>query len=393
MVRILFYFAVIASLISQLPMVLESGLDAYLKLSWVPLTIFLIFLHPNDVVNKKLQFYYGFLFCFGWYLFLLEIFTGRHYITNGGDLYNMWISLLIFIDCFIFWKYYSSIRTYKNIVLIINFGCLLLGIIVYFFFLRYADITSTTYAYEAKNSLGQILFVGGVMSLVALNFFPEKRKKIFIIMSVLILLVIIMLLKSRATIVCIGLVVGYYMLQKESIKLRRYIFIGAVVCILILLFSEQLYNLIVVNIIFANRDTSSVSSLSSGRSDHILQAIKLIDENWLIGVGHKYVDCMPISIFLQFGIFGLLMVMTFILYLSYKVVKLSKSNIINLTVFLIYWSFILNSLFEAYPPFGPGVKCFPLWMLLGFSFSDKSNFLNKRVPKQTYKNSGLPLYR
>ena len=30
---------------------------------------------------------------------------------------------------------------------------------------------------------------------------------------------------------------------------------------------------------------------------------------------------------------------------------------------------MLNSLFEAKPPFGPGIKCFLLWLMLGFSLA------------------------
>ena len=375
MVRALFYFAVIASLISQLPMLLESGLDKYLKLSWIPLTFIIFILHPSEFLNKKLHFYYLFTIIFGWLIFMLDASTTRKYLSDGGDLYNIVVSLLIFIDSFIFWKYYSSVSTYKNIILLMIGGCLILGFVVYFYFLQFADFSSTTYAYQAKNSLAQILFVGGVMALVGISIFKTKLK-LSIIISIIILLVIIMLLKSRGTIICIFLVLCYYMMQKNSKALRRYVLWGFIGLIFLIVSSEKLYNLIIVNIIFANRDSSSVSSMSSGRTDLILKAIELIDENWILGVGHKYLDCMPIAILLQYGIIGLITVLVFLLILSCKVINLQKNNIINLTTFLIFWSFMLNSLFEAYPPFGPGVKCFPLWMLLGFAFNNNPEFNN-----------------
>lgn len=390
MVRVLFYFAVLASLISQLPMVLETGLDKYLKLSWVPLTIFIGLLHPNEFINKKLLFFYAFIITFGGYIFLLEACSTRTYITSGGDLYNMVISLLIFIDCFIFWKHYHSLITYKNILILMMVGCLILGIIVYIYYLQFADITSTTYAYNAKNSLGQILFVGGVMTLIGINLF-KKKYKLFISTCIIVLIIIIMLLKSRATIICIFFVILYYMMQKRYAMLRKYIIFGSVVGIALIILSEDIYNTIVINILFANRDASSVSSLSSGRSELILKAIRLIDENWLLGVGDKYLDCMPVAILLQYGIFGLFIVLIFIMVLSYKIIRLPQNNIINISTFIVYCSFMLNSIFEAYPPFGPGAKCFPLWMLLGFALSSKKAYKYQlgQQSNNNFKNQNL----
>ena len=390
MVRALFYFAVIASLISQLPMLLETGLDKYLKLSWVPLTILMLFLHPSGFLNKKLYFYYFFISIFGLYIFLLQASSTRTYITSGGDLYNIVISLLIFIDCFIFWKYYSSVQTYRNIISLMIIGCLILGLVVYFYYLQFADMASTTYAYDAKNSLGQILFVGGVMALVGLKLYNKKALKLFLTGSIIILLIIIMLLKSRATIICIFFVLLYYMMQKRSKKLRKYVVMGCLGMVVTIILSEDLYNLIVVNIIFANRDASSVSSLSSGRSELILKALRLIDDNWLLGVGDKYLDCMPIAILLQYGIIGFFIVIAFLWVLSRKVIRLPQNNVINISAFLIFCSFILNSLFEAYPPFGPGAKCFPLWMLLGFALSSKKRSIPTQI-REGYPNISISI--
>lgn len=385
MVRFLFYSTITASLISQLPMLLESGYDKYLKLSWIPLTILLALLHPVDFLNKKLRFFYLFVFIFFSYIFILDASTTKTYITGGGDLYNIIISLLIFVDCFIFWKHYASVRTYKNIIIFVNIGCLILGVTVYAFFLQFADMDSTVYAYKAKNSLGQILFVGGLMAVTGFKLYDKKSIRISLLISVVILIAIIMLLKSRGTIICILLVLLYYILQKKSTKLRTYVLIGSIIAVFLIFFNEKIYNLVVINIIFANRDASSASSLSSGRTDLVKAALDSIDQNLITGVGEHYLDCMPIAIVLQYGIIGTIIVFTFLSILSYKVITLRHNNIINVTVFMIYWAFMLNSLFEAYPPFGPGVKCFPLWMLLGFAFGSSKDKTKKYITKNKEK--------
>ena len=371
MTRVFFYLAVFLSLLSQLPMVLESGLDAYLKLSWIPLTAIIVSKYPSDLFNRKLLFFFIFVIVFGCYLLMMQSLTVKEYITLGGDYYNIVISFLIFVDCFVFWKYNNSEKDYKILVWFMMLGCMILGIVVYVFFIQYADITSMTYAYDAKNSLAQILFVGCVMTLTSINLFHSKIARNILIVCMVLLFLIIMLLKSRATILCVAFVMAYYMTEYGTKKQRKYLCLVILGAILFILLNEAAYQLVVVNILFANRDASSASSLSSGRSELIMKALEIVSDNYIFGIGYKYLDCMPISILLQYGGIGLIIVATFLLILAVKVLNLNRNTSINMASFLIFWSFIINSLFEAYPPFGPGVKCFPLWMLLGFAFAKK----------------------
>ena len=275
MLRFLFFITIILSLLSQLPMVLESGLDAYLKLSWIPLTFLIIIKYPEDLINRRLKFYYIFIIVFGWYIFIAQSITSNQYISSGGDFYNILISFLIFMDCFIFWKYNADTKNYKIIVRTIIIGCLILGTVVYFFFLQFADMSSTTYAYNAKNSLAQILFVGCVMALTSLATFHNKMERNLIITTIVILLIIIMLLKSRATIICIFFVLLYYMTKYGTKRQRRYLCFTSVIVTAFIFINQAAYRLVVVNIIFANRNASSASSLSSGRSELIMKALDI----------------------------------------------------------------------------------------------------------------------
>lgn len=380
MIRFLFYIAIILSLLSQLPMVLETGLDRIFKFSWIPLTLVTLSRHPSDFINKKMIFFYLFIFVFGWLMLMLQATTGATYLVLGGDYYNIVVSFLIFINSYIFWKYNGTWKNYNRLVNLIIIGCLILGIVVYIFFLQFAEMTSTVYAYDAKNSLGQILFVGSIMALTNMRDITNRTHRLFLICSIIILITIIMLLKSRGTIICLFFVLAYYMTKYGTIKQRLGLIAIGCIVIIFIFFNSEAYNLIVVNIIFANRSVSSASSLSSGRTALIAKAIEIIDDNLLFGIGHSYfVDCMPISILLQYGIIVLIVVFAFLTYLAIKVSKLQKNNSIDLATFLVFWSFILNSLFEAYPPFGPGVKCFALWMLLGFVFAKKKIMFSTKI--------------
>ena len=87
---------------------------------------------------------------------------------------------------------------------------------------------------------------------------------------------------------------------------------------------------------------------------------------------------MPIAMVLQFGIFGAMIVLIFLAILTRKIVRFNRANQLHLVSYLLFIAMMLNSLFEAWPPFGPGVKCFMMWMMLGYSLAigDKSNKLD-----------------
>lgn len=92
---------------------------------------------------------------------------------------------------------------------------------------------------------------------------------------------------------------------------------------------------------------------------------------------------MPIIMLFQYGIVGGLMIFSFLIYIGYYVTLRIDRNSYNLIAFLLFWSFMLNSLFEAQPPFGPGVKCFLLWVFIGFALAkpvtdaENYNFLSR----------------
>ena len=90
-----FYLAVISSMLSQTPAFLESGVDQYLKLTWVLPLVVLIFDNPRAFINRKLFFFYSFVLFFFLYCLILQSLKDVEYM--GADLYNIAISLMVTI--------------------------------------------------------------------------------------------------------------------------------------------------------------------------------------------------------------------------------------------------------------------------------------------------------
>lgn len=369
MTRVLFILTVLLSVLSQLPYVLESGLDVYFKLSWVPLTVVLLIKRPMIQIDKRVFAFGIFAVLFTIYCAILEVLFDKPYISAGGDPYNIAISFMIFMDSYLFGLSLLSERFYKLLILVLLVALTYMAGYVYVEFLSKVNIGELMYAYSEKNSIGQILFAAGLLSLLALKSFRNKVTRIGIVAALIFLLIVIFMLKSRATIICLFLVAMYFAFIRGSLKQRIIIACIFLFAIAYVMLNKEAYTVVVENILFANRDVDSADKLSSGRVTNILAALKSIEANAWLGVGHSYLDCMPVAILLQYGVFGCGIVMTFLLYMAAKVNQLPSDNELNVAAKILLWSYMLNSLFEAYPPFGPGVKCFILWMIIGFAFS------------------------
>ena len=122
-------------------------------------------------------------------------------------------------------------------------------------------------------------------------------------------------------------------------------------------------------IILGGRDATDINSLSSNRVILFAIALQRIPQHPWLGSGDYYVDCMPLNMLTQYGVWGLTIVFIFLYYIFKTLLKSRPIHPITTIAYIIFMAFIINALFEARPPFGPGVKCFFVWLLLGISLA------------------------
>lgn len=389
MAKALYLLAVLCSMISQIPAVLDSGGDQYLKAVWVLPFLYLLLSNPRSYLKNELLFFYFFVFIFAYYCFVCDMFTDGKYFTE--DLYNTAVSLLMTTVSFNFWKNHSSNGVLQAICLIFAVSGTILAINVYINFLQGASVTSATYAFSDKNSVAQILLCCVTFVLI----FSQSSTRLMLWVNrflALIMLFILILLRSRATFVSGLVIIGYYIFKSGNKRARYWFFIILSLVVMYIASNTSASDIIYNGIIMGGRDASDVNDVSSGRVFLVMIAIAQIPEHLWVGIGDYYVDCMPINILLQYGVVGVIIVFTFLFYLFRILKKHHKTGKICSTAYIIYLSFLVNALFEARPPFGPGVRSFTLWMLVGFALAEicKST-KNKEISKQpilpTTKNS------
>lgn len=366
MANVLIILTIICSIISQLPLMLNSTLGLVLKFMWIPFGLFVLIKAGKCFVDNILTPWYVFIIIFTIYLCVINPFGINSYF--GADYNNILLSTIICIVSYSFWYCYGSTKLIKLISIVILITGVIFAYELFIQSLRFISLESRAEIYRAKNSAAQILLSCLLITYIFLKN-QKGKSKIIVYISIILLTIIIFILKSRATLASLFFVIIYFILHIKNKKVKKnllWLSFGA--CLLILVI-PSLYNLIVENILFNNRDSTNLDDLSSGR-------LTIIHDIWneylsspILGLGNTYIDCMPISILIQFGILGFIFVFIF-LYKVYTIaLKISKYSKIGECAYLLFISYMVNSLFEAQPPFGPGAKCFFVWMFLGFGMA------------------------
>ena len=381
-VRILLSITILASLMSQVPLILEMGYDVYFKAVWfVPFIIFL-FHHSKTMTEPPMMFMYIAVGTMTAYCAIMDAVSLEKYLNV--DIYNMWISMMVAATSYSIYRHYGSDGMLRDIAVCSIISSLVLCYVLQTQYFVDYDLMDRVFAFNAKNSMGQILLNCAIVIVL----FPISRIMLFRFVqwfTIVPIVVMLFMLKSRSTLVGFFFVVFYMILQSRDKRIRWLTLAVVLAFIIYLLSNAEAFNTIVYGILMAGRDVNDVNEVSSERIQTISEALEIIPDNILFGVGNKYVDCMPISMMLQFGFFGFVIVITYIGILFRKIVKLDLKNNIHLATFLIFVAMVLNSLFEAWPPFGPGVKCFMLWMMLGFSLALESKPNRQGIAKPLYE--------
>ena len=112
MPTILFFIAVICSMISQTPELIAMKADAYLKITWIFPLLYLVVVRFRSVISLKLAFYYFFVIIFGLYCCIMQLSTNIDYLTGeiGSDIVNIGISFMVTVVSFAYWENYGSPR-------------------------------------------------------------------------------------------------------------------------------------------------------------------------------------------------------------------------------------------------------------------------------------------
>ena len=300
---------------------------------------------------------------------LFEFFSSNHYFASGGVVYSILVALLVFIcgvllgnklneeDVKVICRWYALGAVLLAIILIINTG-------------GDFGLKNRMYAGLNKNSVGQIL--SSAATILILGISSQKRRNntvVRILLSVL-LIVVLFLIRSRTCIMCFSLSILIILFSRyTNKKVKRWIITALLLLFLIIILNETFRNILITNIIFANRDTSSLDAISSGRIGIYAQFFNLTRGHEFIGNGAQYYESFYLSVIVQFGYPLGLFLWYYVFYMLKQIRKMNRYLSYGWLLVIISISYSLNGVFEGLPPFGPGTKNFLLWLLFGLAIT------------------------
>lgn len=375
-VSFILFLVILMTVITQLPFFIERNLNVIGIVSWILILLCLLFLNAIKI-GRNIYFP---VCCFFLYSFLLFLFNSCLYVfpmlscikgfamTISMFLIGYFIANVINEDCFI-----------KSIVYAALIGGLIYTIIINNTVFYIVDLDSITYMYRHKNSASKIIF--SCFILVLFLYVPKFKITIYLKYLTLIFFVyIIFIMKSRSTILNLLLPIIVVIFYGKNRDIRRYMYWFLFALILLYVCFPDYPKLILNKIILNNQVGADLDTISTGRIWMIRNFFMIFDDYIFIGGSSVFVENFYLKTLLEVGIIGATPVFMFLLWFCLVLKKyFDFSNPIDISCLILLLSYYMDGLFDAVAPFGPGAKCFFLWLIIGFFINKKTSNCNKII--------------
>ena len=304
-------------------------------------------------------------------LSLMGVLYGNSF-NNIGTLYiPISISFFIYmISSIIYSK--SNSKTY--IILMVIYVVLMLMLTFDIFKTYFNGIfISAQYLYDQKNSKGPMIDFSILFTIFLILNLKNKILKFFLSSSIIFELLVLNLMRSRADLLALYIVLIIFVLKSIRKRLLLALIIIITSILLFIIFLPNLVNSIsstLIEVFIKNYNVNSLNSLSAGRLYYYNKALKIFETNPImgtLGLQNYYVDNAFLTLIANYGLIGMILYVPFIGFLFYKIfANLLKESIKELRFYIsLAWLVtLIISLFEGLPPFGPGTTYLIVWILL-----------------------------
>ncbi len=356
-------FTCFITIISQLPLLIDRGLNNVFSSGiWI---FFLVFMM---LYKKQILLYHSMLGPLMTFVGLSLFMLCMRVVSHGG----YWESSLfrnIALATFVLWcgSYIGNYVTQKDLEAAGKayvLASVVVAINIYLEFFRGADISGVSYLYATKNSIAVIL-VTAIIIVLQQGFKKKFLPNLINIFIIAFLVFLILIMKCRAMIVALPIIVAVTIVA--SPRTTRVKGIAVLLCIasLILLSNDGLYDVFLNDILYAGRG-STLAEASSGRMGEWSRFFVDMKGKWALGDGKTKREALILASYMQYGvIIGSVVIAYAVWPLIWSVKKGFRRHANVFLLFLIAMTYVLDSFFEQLAPFGPGVRCFYLWFLLG----------------------------
>ena len=362
------------TVVSQLPQLVELNLSSTLgRVIWIGYFLFLCFVKNDGKLSFPRELRIGIGVAF---LFIIFVFTAS--FVRNISYYNSSLVLPFFMSIFLL---LLGVQTgdiitkydFENCCKAYVLGAVVLALNLYFSVFRGADLSGKTYLYGSKNSAAVILFTA---FLIAFVYGWKKGGKIRNLLNAFVLalfVVLIFMMKTRAMIVCFPLVAFVSVIRAPFRKKLKLPLVAVCLVFVVLLANPEIYDLLVNDIILGGRG-EDLNDISSGRFEQWLNFPDMIREKILFGDGATELEAFPLTALIQYGIpMGVILIFFAAYPVGFSIRRLNQHNDnASFLLLLVSLAYFADSIFEQLAPFGPGARCFFLWILFGIVISRKN---------------------
>lgn len=344
--------------LSQMPNLMGSSI---LSLAYLGVWLITAVMLLND--RRKINWTYFVLpITFDVICFLGRV-LGKSYLSS--DLFRP-VNLCTFIFLIGIWAgAYLDYTSLKQISFAFIASALVVAAYLYFNIFRGVDWGASGYLYGSKNSAGQIFLVAII--LIVTQFL--QYNKVLSVFAITFFAALIIMMKSRASILTLLIVVVYFVLFVAKEPVHKIIGISILTAIVIIIFTnEELYNLYIKEIMLNNKDINDLSAVTSYRDLHVKFFKANFGTYWFAGTGGTYLEAMPLAALMSYGVIGGIPVLLYSLqplWLGLKYAKVEEYRLFCILILALSVTMWINGIFEEQSPFGPGVKCYFLWLITG----------------------------
>ncbi len=251
-------------------------------------------------------------------------------------------------------------------------------------YIKGTSISQSRYVYSGKNGISSSILFALLIS--AYHYRTGIRAKplwlsIVIGAASIFMAYVLLALKCRAVIFSIPfLIIIEIANTRNPAKYRQALAAASFGIGALILIFPTTRDLLINGILLSN-GKGNLDSISSGRITLISEAINVFKLSPVFGIGSYYVDCAPIELLVEYGAIGLILALPSYLLIPYILYKRRGSTKTEWNLLLLLCViFLINSIFEAFTPYGPGLRTFMLWLLAGQVYSDMSGKTLKDFP-------------
>lgn len=347
--------------ISQIPSLIGNQIikTAYYLL-WIGFLILLCFLEKKLIIKPL------FLpILFDVIIVLLSIITKNSSYLQSNLFRPVNLCTFIMLIGFLSGKYIDE-KQFKKIAISFVVSSIIVAFMIYYDYFRGVDWAGTSkFLYSSKNSAGQIFLTAIILLL--LLFVKDHKFTSYLLTTLFMALIFIM--KSRAVIVGVIVTICYIIFfiieNKRSKRIAVFLLVSSILAVFLI---PSLHKLVINQILLNNHTINNLDGITSGRIEQYEYFKYLFPTCSLIGTGNEYIESFPLACLLSYGIIGSVPIIIYSFYPIISSIKNKERNDIKtyrVLALSLNIMMLFTGIFEEQSPFGPGVKCYFLWLITG----------------------------